>query len=88
MAGEKQREESGTEMTPINRREVFVQGRYVSVTRRFLDKSSGRMRVRLSIKDSSGTICHTEFKDYDGMHEGDKAYRSLIQHFEEKAKTR
>ncbi len=63
-------------------REITGKGHTYLITRRFLDRSTGRMRVRVRIFDgfrySSSVPTVNEYRDYDDMHEGDKIFARHI----------
>lgn len=65
----------------MNRKEMYGKGYTYVVTRRFLDKTTGRMRVRVSAFKGLTTrdLVWTEFRDYDDMHEGDAVFAKHIQ---------
>ncbi len=66
----------------MNRKEVYAKGHTYIITRRFLNKTTGKMRVRVRIfrglLATSEAMVHDEFKDYGDMHTGDTSFGKLI----------
>ena len=69
----------------MNKREIYCQGHYVTVSRRFLNKVTGKMRVRVTIKTTTGKVEHTEYRDFADMHTGDAAYSKQVAHYTAKS---
>ena len=70
----------------MNQREIYCKGHYVTVSRRFLNKSLGHMRVRVVIKNAvTGKVEHNDFRDFIDMHDGDSAYRKQVAHYTAKS---
>jgi hypothetical protein len=62
-------------------REITGKGFTYVVTRRFLNKETGRMRVRVRIYQGMiafGTPKVNEYRDYDNMHDGDAKFLAHI----------
>lgn len=66
----------------MNRKEVYAKGYTYVVTRRFLDKTTGKMRVRVQIfkgiMTTADALVHNEYKDFDDMHAGDACFSKQI----------
>lgn len=66
----------------MNRKEVYVKGHTYVVTRRFLNKTSGKMRVRVTIYrgilTTKDRIVKDVFRDFDDMHKGDAAFAKQV----------
>lgn len=62
----------------MNRKEIYRRGYTYIVTRRFLDKSTGRMRVRVTAYKGLLAVTDrqmwTDYRDFDDMHEGDRIF--------------
>lgn len=62
----------------MNRFERYTGGYTYVVTRRFLDKATGSMRVRVRVYEgvvlNSDTIVLDQFKDFDDIHDGDACF--------------
>jgi hypothetical protein len=65
-----------------NRKEIYYAGHMVFITRRFLNKETGKMRVRVKITNFARTevVCD-EYHDFDDMHTGDTAYSKQIKRY-------
>ena len=66
----------------MNKRELYRDGYFITVSRRFLNKVSGRTRVRVIARTMSGKVLLNEYRDYDDMHRADTAYSRLIREYE------
>jgi hypothetical protein len=66
----------------VNRKVIGFARNNVVITRRFLDRATGRMRVRVAIEDLVGNLVVETHKDFDDMHEGDAAFGKQIRHYE------
>lgn len=66
----------------MNRFETYRAGHTYVITRRFLDKATGRMRVRVmiyrGIMIKPDAKVHDEFRDYADMHDGDAMFSKQI----------
>ncbi len=66
----------------MNRKETYANGHTYVITRRFLDKSTGKMRVRVTIYKGLLTLAkyavHDEFKDFEDMHAGDACFAKQV----------
>ena len=66
----------------MNRFETYRAGHTYVITRRFLDKATGRMRVRVAIyrgimiKPDAKVL--DQFKDFDDMHAGDTMFAKQV----------
>lgn len=65
-----------------NRKEVYVKGHTYVITRRFLDKTTGKMRVRVQIfkglLTTKDALVLNEYKDFADMHAGDACFSKQI----------
>ena len=66
----------------MNRKEVYVKGHTYVITRRFLNKNTGSMRVRVQIfkglMTTKDALVFNEFKDFADMHDGDACFAKQI----------
>lgn len=66
----------------MNRKEAHVKGHTYVVSRRFLDKATGKMRVRVQIFEGllarKDALVHDQFKDFDNMHDGDTCFAKQV----------
>lgn len=70
----------------MNQREIYCKGHYVTISRRFLNKVTGKMRVRVVIKNArTGEVEHSEHCDFEDMHAGDSAYIKQVAHYTAKS---
>jgi hypothetical protein len=62
----------------MNRFSTYVNGHTYVVTRRFLNRKTGSMRVRVVIyagfTTDKNAIVHNEYRDYDDVHAGDASF--------------
>lgn len=71
----------------MNRRELWHRGHVVTVSRRFLNKQTGRTRVRVVARKMSGEIVFNDFRDYDDMHQADGVYGKVIKQYSQPSTT-
>jgi len=66
----------------MNRKEVYAKGHTYVITRRFLDRATGKMRVRVQIfkgiMKSTESKVYDQYKDFEDMHDGDTCFSKQI----------